>query len=55
MKSTANDWTVLGTEYGTATSVSFTPKAAVTYLIRIDVMDSTGAVVSKSYAVLNNG
>jgi len=52
-KSTATSWSVAGTEFGTATSATISPKSAVTYMIRIDVMDSKGTVVSKTYAILN--
>ena len=51
-KSTAGSWSVLGTEFGTATTATLKPGSATTYLVRIDVKDGKNAVESKSFALL---
>lgn len=51
---TANTWTVIGTEYSTATSVSFSPKTIGTYAVKIAVKDSTGMVSGKNFSVTVN-
>lgn len=49
-KRTANStWNVVGTEYGTATSASFTPSAAGTFDIKINVKDNNGKVATKTF------
>ena len=50
-RSTASSWTVLGTEYGTATSASVKPTSATNYDIMIQVRDSSGETVTKTFAV----
>ena len=42
-------WNVVGTEYGTATSGSFTPVSAGTFDIKINVKDSNGTVTTKTF------
>ena len=51
-KSTASNWNVIGTEFGTATSASFKPGAAVSYDVLVKVKDSTGAVAAKQFSVI---
>ena len=41
----------MGTAYGTATSGSFTPKAAGTFNVKVSVKDNAGKIVSKSFTV----
>ena len=48
-KSTASTWTKIGEKYGTASTGSFKPSAAVDYDIMINVKDSSGKIVSKTY------
>ena len=50
-RSTASSWTTLGTEYGTATTATLTPLAAVKYDIKVNVKDNTGVVISKTFTV----
>ncbi len=42
-------WNVVGTEYGTATSGSFTPVSAGTFDIKINVKDGNGTVTQKTF------
>jgi len=49
-RTTSNNWIVIGTEYGTATSASFTPVSAGNFDLMVKVMDSSGEVVSKTFA-----
>ena len=42
-------WNVLGTEYGTATSGSFTPVSAGTFDVKVKVKDKNGTIASKSF------
>lgn len=50
-KNTGSTWTVAGTEYGTDTSVSIRPSAAVTYDVMINVKDNAGNIKSKYFTV----
>ena len=45
------DWTVKGTEYGTAKSVKLTPAFADTYTVKVSVKDSNGREVSKTFDI----
>ena len=46
-KATAEKWSKLR-DYGTSNILMLTPKAAVPYDVRVDVMDAAGTVVSKT-------
>ena len=50
-KSSSSSWSVSGTEYGTATSGSFTPSSAGTYNAKVTVMDTTGVTATKEFTV----
>ena len=50
-KSKNTDWVKIGTKYGTASTGSFTPTAATEYDIMINVRDSSGKTVSKTFKV----
>ena len=44
-------WNVIGTEFGKASTASFTPTAAAIYDVRIDIKDASGQLASKSFTV----
>ena len=46
-RSVNTKWNVLGTEYGTATSASFTPGSAAIFDVKVSVKDNTGEFVDK--------
>lgn len=48
-KSSSSTWTKIGKKYGTASTGSFTPGSPVPYDIMINVKDSTGKIVSKTF------
>lgn len=48
-KSGSSTWTKIGEKYGTASTGSFKPGSVGTYDIMINVKDSTGKVVSKTF------
>ena len=50
----AANWTLKGTAYGTATKADLTPAYADTYQVKVDVKDSTGKVVSKTFAITSS-
>ena len=50
-RSTNSTWKVLGTEFGTDSSVTFTPTAAASYDIKVIVKDSSGATAEKTFTV----
>ena len=50
-KSTSDTWIKIGKKYGTQSTGSFTPTKAVKYDIMINVKDSTGKVMSKTFTV----
>lgn len=50
-KSSDSSWTLKGTANTTATSASVKPGTATAYDIKVDVKDSTGKVVSKTFKV----
>ena len=50
-KAASEDWTLKGTRYGSDTSMSFKPSSAESYNVKINVKDSTGAIVSKTFTV----
>ena len=50
-KSSSTSWTKIGTEYGTATTVTHQPSVAVPYDYMVRVKDKNGAVVSKTFTV----
>lgn len=50
-RTTARSWTIIGEEFGTTTSLYFTPRVAVEFNIKIDVMDANGEIVSKQFAM----
>lgn len=54
-KSTSSNWTTIGTEYGTATSASFTPKSDGTYNVKINVKDANNTVTAKTYDITVEG
>ncbi len=58
-KSTDSTWTKLsetnGSVYVSDTSYTFTPKAAGTYNLKINVKDSEGTIVQKEFEVTANG
>ncbi len=49
----ANDsaWKAIGTEFGTATTVSYTPTATGSYNFKVIVRDSAGSTANKTFAV----
>ena len=49
-KSSSNKWTKLR-GYGTSNIIMLTPKAAVSYDVRVDIMDKSGTVVSKTLSL----
>lgn len=51
-RTTSDSWMTMGTAYGTATSGSFTPKAAGTFNVKASVKDNSGKIVSKSFTVV---
>ena len=52
--SSASSYTTFGTEWGTATSASFTPSTAGTYDVVVKVKDAAGDIVKKSFTVTVN-
>ena len=50
-KSTSKFWTTIGTEYGSASSASFTPGSAADYNVKTAVKDSTGKVETKEFTL----
>ena len=54
-KTTSKAFTTLGTEYGSATTATFTPGSDADYNIRINVKDSSGTIVTKQYKILRKG
>ena len=50
-RSTNTKWNVLGTEYSSATSASFTPNTAAEFDIKIDVKDNAGTVKTNTFKV----
>ncbi len=50
-KSSDNNWSVKGTEYGTAATASLTPGTATLYDVKINVKDAQDAVVSKTFKI----
>ncbi len=58
-QSTESVWTKVvdedGSDYVSATSVTFTPTAAGTYDVKINVKDSTGKIVSKEFTITVTG
>ena len=54
-KTTSKAFTTIGTEYGSATTATFTPASDADYNIRINVKDSSGTIVTKQYKVLKAG
>lgn len=50
-RSTNTSWKVLGTEYGTDSSVTFTPTAAASYDVKVVVKDSAGIKAEKLFTV----
>ena len=53
-KSGESNWTVKGTEYGTANSASLLPGTATTYEVKISVKDNTGKILSKTFNIKVN-
>jgi len=51
-QSSASNWTVKGTEFGTATSVKLSPGYAVNYDIKVIVRDSSGETVTKTFTLI---
>ena len=50
-RSTNTKWNVIGTEFGTATSGSFTPTAKATYDVKVIVKDNAGDTQTKTFTV----
>ena len=50
-KSTSSAWTTIGELYGKTTVVSFVPAAVATYLVKVNVKDGTGKIVTKQFTV----
>ena len=50
-RSTNTKWNKIGTEFGTATSASFTPASAATFDVKVIVKDSTGKTAEKKFTV----
>ena len=46
----ATSWTTKSA-YGKATSVNLSPATATTYTVKVDVKDSDGTVVSKTFTI----
>ena len=53
-KASASTWSKIGEKYGTESTGSFKPGAAVPYDVQINVKDSTGKVVSKKFKITVN-
>ena len=53
-KASASTWSKIGEKYGTKSTGSFKPGAAVPYDVMINVKDSTGKIVSKSFKITVN-
>ncbi len=53
-QSSNSDWTLKGTEFGTATTMTVKPSLAKNYDILVKVKDSSGTVVSKQFTVIVN-
>ena len=53
-KASASTWSKIGEKYGTESTGSFKPGAAVPYDVMINVKDSTGKIVSKSFKITVN-
>ena len=51
-KSTSSAWTKIGEPYSGAAEASFTPAMTATYLVKVNVKDETGKIVSKTFEVL---
>lgn len=50
-KASSSTWTKIGTKYGTAATGGFTPGKAVPYDVMINIKDSRGKIVSKTFTV----
>ena len=50
-RSTNTKWNTLGTEFGTATSASFTPTSAATFDVKVIVKDNAGATAESTFSV----
>ena len=50
-RSADSKWTLKGTEYGTATSTTLTPGYVDTYYVLVNVMDSDGNIVPKTFTI----
>ena len=53
-KASSSTWSKIGEKYGTESTGSFKPGAAVPYDVQINVKDSTGKIVSKSFKITVN-
>ena len=53
-KASSSTWSKIGEKYGTESTGSFKPGAAVPYDVMINVKDSTGKIVSKSFKITVN-
>ena len=49
-RTTSSNWISIGTEFGTATSASFTPSSAGSFDLMVKVMDGSGQTVTKTFA-----
>ncbi len=50
-RSTATAWTTIGTAYGTATTASLKPLAAVNYDVKVIVKDNAGKTATKTFTI----
>lgn len=51
-RSESSSWRTIGTEFGTATTGSIKPTAAVSYDLKVIVKDSTGKTATKTFTVM---
>ena len=52
-KTTSKAFTLIGEEFGDATTATFTPASSTKYNVRINVMDADGNVVTKQYKIVS--
>ena len=50
-KSSSSSWIKIGTEFGTATSATFTPTAVIDYNVKVVVKDSANATATKTFTI----
>ncbi len=50
-RTNAKGWTILGTEFGTASTGAFKPKSAGEFNVKIDIIDENNVIVSRQFAL----